>query len=393
MGWLKDQWDRVEKEVKRSGRKVEKETKRAGYWVDDHKEELAAAAALALTAGGAAGVGPLAGLGGSVTGAGAGMSANALLNLGATGLSAGASLYGSKKQAEAADRAAQMAAEGQASAAQLQRLSEQEQLAFQKQMYEEGIARQQPFYDIGLNALQQYADLPAADIGFDYTPFDPSSVDVTADPSYQFRLDQSNKAIERALAGMAGGAASGRGLKEATRWAQDFASNEYANAYNRALAENQLQYGQAVDKYNRELGAYTQQANQLANLAGIGQTSTGQLQSLGSQYAQSATNLMGQTSQNLANLAIAGGQNQANAQIAAANARMSGLQGVGSAITGGLNQYFAQQQQQNTLNALQNLMPQQNAMVQQQQPLYATDPTLGRDAYQRYNTMPQITLP
>lgn len=56
------------------------------------------------------------------------------------------------------------------------------------------------------------------------------------DAGYQFRLDEGNKGINSALAAR-GMANSGAALKELTRFGQNFASNEYQNAWNR---ENQL---------------------------------------------------------------------------------------------------------------------------------------------------------
>jgi len=53
-----------------------------------------------------------------------------------------------------------------------------------------------------------------------------------ADPGYQFRLDEGNKAIDRA-AGARGSRYSGATLKGLQRYAQDYASGEYGNAYNR----------------------------------------------------------------------------------------------------------------------------------------------------------------
>lgn len=55
---------------------------------------------------------------------------------------------------------------------------------------------------------------------------------LNADPGYQFRLDQGNQAINAAAAARGLGN-SGAALKELTRYGQDYASNEYNNAYNR----------------------------------------------------------------------------------------------------------------------------------------------------------------
>ncbi len=113
-----------------------------------------------------------------------------------------------------------------------------------------------------------------------------------ADPGYQFRLSEGNKAIERGLS------ASGQYMtperqKALAEYGQGMASQEYGNAYNR---------------YNQDQGNIY---NRLAGIAGIGQTSTAQQQQAGQQYGAQAGELytgMGNaiTSANVANQANKG---------------------------------------------------------------------------------------
>lgn len=56
----------------------------------------------------------------------------------------------------------------------------------------------------------------------------------TGDPGYQFRLQEGNNAIN-ASAAARGMGNSGATMKALARYGQDFASNEYNNAYNRAF--------------------------------------------------------------------------------------------------------------------------------------------------------------
>lgn len=107
------------------------------------------------------------------------------------------------------------------------------------------------------------------------------------DPGYKFRLGEGQKATERALA------ASGKylapaGIKALQEYGQGMASQEYGNAYNRFTNDQ-------TNIYNR-----------LANIAGLGQTATGQQLGSGKDYAGAGTDLytgMGNaiTSANLAN--------------------------------------------------------------------------------------------
>lgn len=100
-------------------------------------------------------------------------------------------------------------------------------------------------------------------------------------PGYQFRLDEGNKAIER-MAAARGLRLSGGTLKEAGRYADGLASQEYGNHYNR-----------------------------LAAMAGIGQSATAQQMNAGTNYANA-------TSQNA---------------LAAGNARASGYMNTANAFT------------------------------------------------------------
>lgn len=62
------------------------------------------------------------------------------------------------------------------------------------------------------------------------------------DPGYQFRLDEGNKAINNA-ASARGNAVSGSALKALTNYGQNFASNEFNNAYQRANNMTQMGFG------------------------------------------------------------------------------------------------------------------------------------------------------
>lgn len=71
-----------------------------------------------------------------------------------------------------------------------------------------------------------------------YQNFDPSKVDVTQDPGYQFRLAQGEKALQNSAAAN-GTLMSGGFAKALTDYAQGDASQEYQNAFNRAFTTNQ----------------------------------------------------------------------------------------------------------------------------------------------------------
>jgi len=105
------------------------------------------------------------------------------------------------------------------------------------------------------------------------------------DPSYQFRMNEGQKAIERSAAARGIGQTGGT-MKALTRYGQDAASQEYQSAYNRALST-----------FGANQGARQQRVGTLSGLAGFGSTA-----------AQAS-------GQNLYNSAVYGG----NAGIQAAN--------------------------------------------------------------------------
>lgn len=84
--------------------------------------------------------------------------------------------------------------------------------------------------------------------------FDPAGVDVTQDPGYRFRLQQGTDAIQRSAAAR-GTALSGQTLKALQDYAQGLASQEYGNAYDRALGLNDLAYTRLSDLVRLGYGA------------------------------------------------------------------------------------------------------------------------------------------
>lgn len=165
----------------------------------------------------------------------------------------------------------------------------------QKDIFERQVQLQEPWRQAGINALNK--------MGTGFT----GQIDLTQDPGYAFRLSEGMKALERSAAAR-GGLLSGGALKATQRFGQDLASQEYQNAYNRALT----------------------QYNTTAALAGIGQTATNAVSGAAGQYGQNAAEAI------------------QNAAAARASGYVGGANALTSAIGTGLNYY----QGQNYLNAL-----------------------------------------
>jgi hypothetical protein len=189
---------------------------------------------------------------------------------GAMGASAARSA--ARTQAEAADRAAQQ----------------------QREMFDIGRADLAPYRERGYQALGEIGQrLPYFTQQFTTE----EALSPYLDPSMAFRMRFGQEATQR-LANVAGGAISGNTLRGQEEFAQNLASTEYANAFNRAQTERSNIY------------------NTLANIAGMGQgavnVGVGQGQALG---------------QSLAGLTTGAGAAQAAGQVGAANAISQALQG------------------------------------------------------------------
>jgi hypothetical protein len=206
-------------------------------------------------------------------------------------------------------------------AADAQTNSADQTLALQKQMFDEQNRLNAPFREAGLAGQNRLMDLlglsqntGAAGYGSAAQNFGMSNF--TADPGYQFRLDQGQKAIERSAAAR-GGVLSGAAVKAAADYNQGSASQEYNNAYNRFQSDR------------------SGILNPLQSLSGQGQSATNQLSANAGNYGQNASNLITQSG----------------------NARASGYVGSANAITGGIGQGINAYQNQNLIN---NLFPNAN---------------------------------
>jgi hypothetical protein len=201
-------------------------------------------------------------------------------------------------------------------AAKTQAASADNATALQRDIYEQQRADQQPFYQGGVAAENRLLELlgiggnaGAPGYGSANKPFTYS--DMTADPGYNFRLEQGLKAMNQTAAAR-GGLISGSALKAGQNYGQAMGSQEYQNAFNRYQ----------VNRSNI--------LNPLQSLTGAGQTSA---------------NVMGQEAGTY-------GQSAGNNMIGAGNARASGYVGSANAITGGVGQYVNQMNQNSWLDIL-----------------------------------------
>lgn len=247
--------------------------------------------------------------------------------LGGALISAGAGYLGSRRQASAAKSAAQgQAAAGQqasnilaGSVGASQDFLRQGASGAQGYLGQAGGLLQseggkltsqfQPEIDVGQQSL---ARLQSALLGGD-----PSAIQT--DPGYQFRLQEGEKALQRAAAA-SGGLGGGAFLKDTARFSQGLASQEYGNAVNRLLGLQQI--GSQANRTQAGLAA-----SLLGQRAGILGQQAGVAGNLGSSLAS----LTQQNAANQAN-ALTGTQSAVNQyNLMGAQAQAQGLAGLGNA--------------------------------------------------------------
>ena len=205
--------------------------------------------------------------------------------VGAAAVGAAGSAYASKQSGKAA----------QTQAASADRASQ-----IQQENFEQTRQDLAPYKQAGDSSLSQLMGQMTPDGYFNQTY---TGQDIYSDPSYQFRLQQGQDAIQSGAAAQ-GGLLSGATLKALQNYGQESASQEYGNAYNRFNADQ-------TNRYNR-----------LSNLVGIGQNAAAQVGNAGAQTAQA-----------VANNTMAGANSIAAGQIGSANAWTNGAQQLGSLAT------------------------------------------------------------
>lgn len=154
-----------------------------------------------------------------------------------------------------------------------------------------------PYLQAGSSAVGQLGTMASQPVSFTQQDFLNNQ-----DPAYGFDMQQGTQAVQRSAAA-AGGLQSGGTLTALNNYAQGMASNEYSNAYNRFMNNQNTQF------------------SRLQSVAGMGQTATGQLAGAAGNYMDQSGNM------------ITGSANaQAAGTIGSANALSSGLSSLTSGV-------------------------------------------------------------
>lgn len=190
-------------------------------------------------------------------------------------LGVGASVAGARSQSKAAAAST----------------STQLQMSREAREYDEDVRNQnrrdaKPWTDAGKKALRELvAELGRGDYSLDDWEFE-------ADPGYDFRKAEGQKAIENSAAAR-GMQLSGRTLKSLDAWTQDYASGEYDRAYRREASNRQ-------NKFNMK-----------ANIAGAGQIAQSRVAADASSGAANVTGIMRGTAVNVGNNMLRAGEAKA----------------------------------------------------------------------------------
>ena len=185
-------------------------------------------------------------------------------------------------------------------AAKTQAASADRASQIQQENFEQTRKDLMPYKQAGDTSLSQLMGQMTPDGYFNQTY---TGQDIYSDPSYQFRLQQGQDAIQSSAAAK-GGLLTGATLKALQNYGQESASQEYSNAYNRFNADQ-------TNRYNR-----------LSNLVGIGQNAAAQVGNAGAQTAQA-----------VANNTMAGANSIAAGQVASANNWANTANNLGSMAT------------------------------------------------------------
>ncbi len=174
-------------------------------------------------------------------------------------------------------------------AANAQRDAANAGIAEQRRQFDLGREDMRPYREAGYSALGKLSDLIGS-----YQPFD--GKELASDPGYQFGFNEGQRAVEQGAAAR-GGLFSGKTLRDLVQFGQDYGSTMFDR------------------RMQMRLGEQGQRYNQLAGVAGTGQSAAMGGAQLGQQSAGTIADLLTQ----------------------AGNARASGIVGQTNAITGALN--------------------------------------------------------
>lgn len=204
-----------------------------------------------------------------------------------------------------------------------------ENIEYQKWLYSDQKEQAAPWYNAGVDAITQLQQaIQNGTYNLDMSKIDQKTytpnvfsgnIDLTQDPSYQFRLKQGVDALDMSAASK-GMLQSGAQEKAITQYGQDLASQEYGNVFNRALQVNQTNNADALNAVqvnnasnlntlNLLSGELNNRFNRTASVAGTGQNALNTI----TNAAQNMGTAVGASTLNTGNALATNAINQGNA--------------------------------------------------------------------------------
>jgi hypothetical protein len=241
------------------------------------------------------------------------------------GIMAVSTIGGSLISSNAAKSAGKQQADAAEKAALLQQQTAKEQIPVLKDiygnnynylnnLYNANVQQGMPYQYLGTSGANQLQDLTNS--GYFSKQFGPSDLFSNLSPNYEFMKNQGLGAVTQQLNVGGGGSNIVRG---ATKFAEDYASNAYQNAFNNFQTQR--------------TGIY----NTLSGIANIGLNANTIQSGLANNLASNQTTLGGQLGTNITNLAVGGANAGAAGITGAAQANASGTVGSANALAGGVS--------------------------------------------------------
>jgi hypothetical protein len=245
------------------------------------------------------------------------------------------SIMGANAQKDAAETAADSAQQ-----------TNRETIEFNKWLYGDQKEQAKPWYNAGVDAITQLQSaIKDGTYNYDlskvnqqqYNPVAFSgNVDVTQDPSYQFRLSQGVNALDHSAAA-SGMLQSGAQQKAITKYGQDLASQEYANAFARALQTNQtnnsdqanatqINNAANMNTVNTFLTELNNRFNRTASVSGAGQNANQSIANAGANMGNNVTSSLANTGAAVSAAATNAGNATANMYGGVATSANQGVQ-------------------------------------------------------------------
>lgn len=206
----------------------------------------------------------------------------------------------------------------------------QNALDFQQQEWQTQQTNEAPFLQAGQQSIGNIQSELAQGNNGPFAPWTgqftaPTAEEAAQTPGYQFQLQQGEQSLQNSAAAN-GGLLTGGTLKGIDQYSQGLASTNYQNTYQNALTQYQSAYNTFQ---NNQANLFNRQAS----VAGIGQTTAGQLGSQGQAAASNAGNISVNLGQQIGNNLQNAGAATASGYVGAANSLTSGVNGITGAIT------------------------------------------------------------